>query len=190
MFETQVAMSAVLPAARAGLAVPVAPRNAPAVRIRPARPEDGGRVREFVVGLSPRTRSLRFFTGLTDPGAALLRAMTTATGGRDLLVALDAAGRIVGHAMSFTRDASTEIAVVVADEWQGAGVGSRLVRALLRRAAGLGASTVTMDVMGENRKVLSMVRRWWPDARMTVSSGTVEIVAALSPALRAPVTPA
>ncbi|MFC7386367.1 GNAT family N-acetyltransferase [Sphaerisporangium rhizosphaerae] len=164
------------PAPRPGTA-PVA-----AVRVRPARMDDEDRVRAFVAGLSLRSQSLRFFGGVSRPGRALVSAMVTVGEARDVLLAVDAGERIIGHAMSFTRDGSTEIAVVVADEWQGVGLGSRLVRRLLARAVARGATAVTMDVMGENRKVLSMVARWWPHARMRVVSGTVEIAASLEAA--------
>ncbi|GAA3443080.1 hypothetical protein Pve01_33860 [Planomonospora venezuelensis] len=71
--------------------------------------------------------------------------------------------------------AVVEIAVVVADDWQGRGLGSRLVRRLVRRATAGGAQALRMDVLGGNRKVLSMIRREWPEAVMRASSGTVEI---------------
>ncbi|MFC4530798.1 GNAT family N-acetyltransferase [Sphaerisporangium dianthi] len=155
------------------------PGPAAAVLIRPGRLDDEARVRSFVEGLSPASRSLRFFSGVPRPGGALVRAMITSSEARDVLVAVDAGERVIGHAMSFTREASTEIAVVVADEWQGVGLGSRLVRTLLRRAVARGARAVTMDVMGENRKVLAMVGRWWPHAEMRAASGAVEIAASL-----------
>ncbi len=151
------------------------PTRVTGVVIRTARMDDEERVRAFVEGLSRASQALRFFTGLSRPGKGLLRAMIAVDGARDVLLAVDGDERVIGHAMSFTGAGTTEIAVVVADEWQGVGLGSRLVRRLLRRAAARGAETVKMDVMGENRKVLSIVKRWWPDAEMCVASGAVEI---------------
>jgi GNAT superfamily N-acetyltransferase len=149
------------------------------VEIRPARMDDEQRVRAFVEGLSMKSRTLRFFTGLTRPDNRLVRALIAMDDHRDVLLAVDGEDRVVGHAMSFRRAGTTEIAVVVTDEWQGAGLGSRLVRALLRRAVARGAVLVGMDVMGENRRVLSIIKRWWPEAEMRVESGTVEIIARL-----------
>ena len=97
---------------------------------------------------------------------------------RDVLLAvLPGADTVIGHAMSFhaAPGSPVEIAVVVADEWQGLGYGSRLVGALLGRAAARGARTVGMDVLGDNRRVLAMIRRRWPQATTRVASGTVEI---------------
>jgi acetyltransferase len=72
--------------------------------------------------------------------------------------------------------------VVVTDQWQGLGLGPRLIDALLLRAAVRGATTVGMDVLGENRRVLRMIRRQWPDAVMKVVSGSVEVTAMINQA--------
>ncbi|MFI7439024.1 GNAT family N-acetyltransferase [Nonomuraea indica] len=146
-------------------------------QIRPARSDDDERIRCFLAGLSLHTRTLRFFTGFSRPAASLVRALLAVDERRDVLVAtLD--GEIIGHAMSYRGAAAdVEIAVVVTDRWQGHGLGPRLVGALLLRAARRGATTVGMDVMGDNRRALSLVRRLWPDATMRVVSGTVEVTA-------------
>ncbi|MFG1880047.1 GNAT family N-acetyltransferase [Sphaerisporangium sp. NPDC049003] len=147
------------------------------VEVRPARMDDEQRVRSFVEGLSLGSQTMRFFAGLTRPSRRLVSALIATDDRRDVLLAVDGDDRVVGHAMSFTRADAAEIAVVVADEWQGVGLGSRLVRTLLRRAVARGAVAVGMDVMGENRKVLSIIKRWWPDAEMRIESGTVEVLA-------------
>ncbi|MEV4107859.1 GNAT family N-acetyltransferase [Nonomuraea sp. NPDC049695] len=152
-------------------------------QIRPARAGDEERIRRFLAGLSLHTQTLRFFTGISTPAPALVRALLTMDERRDALVATLGDGEIVGHAMSFKGDcADVEIAVVVADRWQGQGIGPRLIDTLLLRASVRGARSVGMDVLGENRRVLRLVRRLWPDARMTVCSGTVEVTAMIDTA--------
>ncbi|MEO3814375.1 GNAT family N-acetyltransferase [Sphaerisporangium sp. B11E5] len=143
--------------------------------------DDEERVAAFMAGLSPRTLTQRFFTGCSRPDRRLVRALIAAGGRRDVLLAVDGDERVLGHAMGYLRDGAIEIAVMVADEWQGRGIGSRLVRTLLRRAAARGAHEVGMDVMGDNRRVLAMIKRHWPGARMRVESATVEITAPLGP---------
>ncbi|MGI5268210.1 N-acetyltransferase family protein [Nonomuraea sp. CA-218870] len=159
------------------------------MRIRPARCDDAERVRRFLTGLSPHTHTLRFFTGVTRPSGSLVRVLTEMTEVRDVLVAVHegdagSGGEIVGHAMSYRGGAAdVEIAVVVADRWQGFGFGPALVNRLLSRAALRGATTVGMDVMGDNRRVLGMIRKVWPGAAMRVSSGSVEVTAMIQEAL-------
>ncbi|WP_431925535.1 N-acetyltransferase family protein [Nonomuraea jabiensis] len=151
-------------------------------QIRPARPDDEERIRRFLAGLSLHTQTLRFFTGVSTPAAGLVRTLLALDERRDALVATTEGGEIVGHAMSFRGDcADVEVAVVVADQWQGLGIGPRLIDVLLLRASVRGARTVGMDVLGENRRVLRLVRRLWPDAEMKVTSGSVEVTAMIDP---------
>ncbi|MFB9883915.1 GNAT family N-acetyltransferase [Planobispora siamensis] len=152
------------------------------VEIRPARMDDGERLRRFLGGLSLHTQTLRFFTGVGRPAESLVRTMLAVDERRDVLLAVYG-DTVVGHAMSFRGgESDVEIAVVVTDDWQGRGLGSRLVRRLLRRAAAGGARSVGMDVLGGNRKVLAMIRREWPEAAMRAASGTVEVSAMINPA--------
>ncbi|MFG2071552.1 acetyltransferase [Nonomuraea maritima] len=152
-------------------------------QIRPVRPDDEEGIRRFLAGLSLHTQTLRFFTGVAAPVPGLVRALLAVDERRDALVATDDTGEIVGHAMSYRGGwCDVEIAVVVTDAWQGRGLGSRLIDTLLLRASLRGARTVGMDVMGENRRVLRLIRRRWPEARMTVSSGSVEVTAMIDSA--------
>jgi acetyltransferase len=150
--------------------------------IRPARADDEEGIRCFVAGLSLHTQTLRFFAGVSRPTAAVVRALIEVDERRDALVAVRE-DEIIGHAMSYRGGAAdVEIAVVVADRWQGFGLGPALVDRLLLRATGRGATTVGMDVLGENRRVLRMIRKVWPDARMKVTSGSVEVTAMIQQA--------
>ncbi|WP_336217060.1 GNAT family N-acetyltransferase [Nonomuraea sp. LPB2021202275-12-8] len=152
------------------------------ILIRPARSGDEERIRRFLAGLSLNTQTLRFFAGVTRPAASVVRALIEVNERRDALVAVHE-GEIVGHAMSYRGGvADVEIAVVVADQWQGFGLGPRLIDTLLLRAAVRGATTVGMDVLGENRRVLRMIRRIWPEAEMKVASGSVEVTAMIQQA--------
>ncbi|MCG5215737.1 GNAT family N-acetyltransferase [Streptosporangium sp. KLBMP 9127] len=153
-------------------------RPADVVEIRLAGPGDEERVRSFLCGLSLATATSRFFAGMTRPSPSVLRSLLLLDARRDVLLAvLPGTDTVIGHAMSFhaAPGSPVEIAVVVADEWQGLGYGSRLVGTLLGRAAARGARTVGMDVLGDNRRVLAMIRRRWPQATTRVASGTVEI---------------
>ena len=150
--------------------------------IRPVRADDEERIRRFLAGLSLHTQTLRFFAGVGRPAAGVVRALIELNERRDALVAVHE-GEIIGHAMSYRGDLSdVEIAVVVADQWQGFGLGPELVERLLLRAVVRCATTVGMDVLGENRRALRMIRKVWPEARMTVTSGSVEVTAMIQQA--------
>ena len=80
--------------------------------------------------------------------------------------------------------------MVVADAWQGQGVGSALVRALLRRAQARGVTSLCMDVLPDNRQVLAMIAGHWAAARSRRDVDCVSIQIELPSARRERVTPA
>ena len=143
--------------------------------IRPVHPADLAALNDFFKGLSAQTRYLRFF-GPVTPNPALLRLLSGESANVDAVVAIRA-GVIVGHAMAADRtdleDHSgtqvTDIGVVVADAWQGRGLGSALVRALVARAQARGVTSLAMDVLHANRQVLAMITGHWPAADIHVS---------------------
>jgi GNAT superfamily N-acetyltransferase len=139
-----------------------------AAAIRPARPADLPALRAFFAALSPQARYLRFFAPVT-PGPALLHLLSGGADTTDAIVATRGA-IIIGHAMAADQGCPcdsrmTEIGVVVADAWQGQGVGSALVRALITSAKDRGVTSVAMDVLPGNHQVLTMIRGHWPEAR-------------------------
>jgi GNAT superfamily N-acetyltransferase len=162
-----------------------------AVAIRQARPEDLPALGDFFAGLSAHARYLRFF-GPVMPGAALLRTLAGFADNIDALVAVRR-GVIVGHAMAVDRmeprgTRVTDIGMVVHDAWQGRGVGSALMRALVSGAQARGVSTLEMDVLDSNRQVLAMITGHWPAARVDRNSDGLAIRVALAPAGSKPAT--
>jgi RimJ/RimL family protein N-acetyltransferase len=129
--------------------------------------EDRGRVQRFYEQLSTDTVYRRFFTASRPAAAELRRLFDTDPGGRDALVAVagdDAVGLAEGARPRHQPEA-VEIGVVVADAWQGSGIGGRLVRALVHRAAARGAVTIQADTLADNYRMARLMRRIWPAAR-------------------------
>ena len=142
-------------------------------------------IREFLIGLSPRARYLRFFSGAPPTSGAMLRILAGEGPRTDALVATSD-GVIIGHAMAGDRTGPggtrlTEIGVVVADGYRGRGVGSALVRGLIARAEIRGATAVVMEVLAENRQVLTMISDHWPVSRQERSGAYITISARLQP---------
>jgi len=113
----------------------------------------------------------------------MLRILTGGTARADVLVA-SADDVIIGHAMASDRsgpggDRLTEIGVVVADAHRGVGVGSALMRQLVARAELRGVTTMLMEVLAENRQVLTMIADHWPVARQDSSGAYITIHATL-----------
>jgi GNAT superfamily N-acetyltransferase len=146
-------------------------------------------IREFLSGLSPRARYLRFFSGAPPTSGAMLRILAGGSPRTDVLVATASDGMIIGHAMAGDRAGPggtllTEIGVVVADDHRGQGVGSALVRQLVARAEIRGATAVVMEVLAENRQVLTMIADHWPVAVEERSGAYITFSARLQPEVR------
>ena len=113
------------------------------------------------------TRYLRFFAPVT-PGPNMLRLLSGAAADVDAVVAVRG-GVIIGHAMGADRVEPggarvTDVGVVVADAWQGRGIGAALTRALLTGARARGVTSMAMDVLGGNQRALGMITAHWPAA--------------------------
>jgi GNAT superfamily N-acetyltransferase len=164
-----------------------------ALGIRQASRGDCEAIKDFVVGLSPRTRYLRFFTGAPTVNTAALRRLTGDGENIDAVVATEA-GTIIGHAMAADTTGPagarvTEIGVAVTDTKQGQGVGTALTRELALRARARGATALAMDVLAENRQVMNMIAGHWPAAHYDRSGPYVTIYAGLTQPGQAPSAP-
>jgi GNAT superfamily N-acetyltransferase len=159
--------------------------------IRPVCPADRPALRDFFAGLSVQTRYLRFF-GPVTPTPALLDLLCGQAAGVHAVVAFADDGTIVGHAMAADqpepgdrrdpgRDRTADIGVVVADAWQGRGVGSALMRALVGQAQARGVASLAMDVLHVNRQVLGMILGHWPVADIDNSRDSLDIRIRLAP---------
>jgi GNAT superfamily N-acetyltransferase len=154
------------------------PGGRAAALIRPAHPDDLAALSDFFAGLSVETRYLRFF-GPVMPGQALLRQLCGLPDTIDAVIAVRG-GVIVGHAMAVDRTGQqgsrvTDIGVVVADAWQGQGLGSALTRALVTGARVRGVTLMEMEVLSGNRHVLDMITSHWPGARIGHIGDSVSI---------------
>jgi ribosomal protein S18 acetylase RimI-like enzyme len=149
--------------------------------VRPARPDDAAAIRDFFTGLSVRARYLRFFAAIT-PTPAMVRVLAGDGASIHPVVAVHDSV-IIGHAMAVDRPepgaSTTDIGVAVAGFWQGQGVGSELVRALIRGAQDRGVRFISMDVLPGNHQVLGMIRGHWPAARIVASQDCLTIRAPL-----------
>lgn len=167
-----------------------------AASIRWAGPGDQDAIREFLDGLSVQTRYLRFFAGFSPTSPSMLRILTG--GSSDVLLAW-ADGMVVGHVMAAYvpgpgpggPGAFAHIAIVVADAWQGQGIGSALLDTLTGVVRAHGASGLEMDVLRENARMLGMIARRWPEASYTPAGDSVTINTPVPAAAMAgqPVTP-
>ena len=132
------------------------------VKLRPIRPEDAGLEQAFVEGLSRQTSRLRFQSSLSTLTPGMLSRFTQIDYDREmafLAVREESEGeREIGVCRYITLpDAqSCEFAIVVADEWQGRGLGWRMMEILVAVARERGLKTMIGWVLAENSSMLRM----------------------------------
>ena len=133
-------------------------RDGRRVAVRRLTGADEERLCQFIAGLGPEARRLRFFSGGVD--IERMAHSVAATGaGRLGLLALAEDGTIVGHAVAIELAPDrAEVAVEVADEMHGEGLGTILIERLAELAEGLGIETFVAQVLPDNRAMLDVFR--------------------------------
>jgi acetyltransferase len=132
------------------------------VTIRPIRPEDGELEREFVNGLSQRSKYLRFMYALKEITPQMLSRFTQIDYDREMaLIALvDAGGGereiAVARYVTYPDGRSCEFAIVVADRWQNRGIATELLRRLIDIARERRLERMDGTVLAENRGMLAL----------------------------------
>jgi acetyltransferase len=132
-------------------------------QIRPIRPDDAQREREFIARLSPQSRYQRFMHSMREPGPEFIDRLVNVDHDRTMaLVAVvmeNGAERIIGVARYAADDAEQcEFAVAVADDWQCRGVGTTLVPLLFEHAARRGFRIIYGTVLADNQRMIELAR--------------------------------
>ncbi len=135
------------------------------VLIRPMKPEDEFMVKDLLDNCSAETIYFRYFSVVKNwPHESLVR-FTQYDYDREIGIAaiglppgpstMMGVGRLV---MPPDRP-DAEFAVIIGDPWQGKGLGEKLIERVIEIARENGVQTLVGDVLPENEKMLSLVRK-------------------------------
>jgi GNAT superfamily N-acetyltransferase len=155
------------------------------VVLRPLRPDDKRRLAEAFERLSPQARYRRFFAPMERLSEQDLRYLTEVDHhDHEALAAVNPEnGMFVGVARYVRAEdpAEAEVAIVVADPWQGRGVATALLQHLVIRAREEGIGHFVALVMSDNTEALELFRNLAPGGSRTrrSASGHTELVMAL-----------
>jgi acetyltransferase len=150
--------------------------------IRPIRPEDAGIEQAFVRKLSPEAKFFRFLDSLQELSQEMLIRMTQLDYDREVafIATVDSNGEEIeiGVARYFTNpDGQTaEFALVIADEWQRRGLGTRLMTCLIDAAREKGFKALQGEVLATNTKMISLMKRLEFITRIKTDDPTLYIV--------------
>jgi RimJ/RimL family protein N-acetyltransferase len=139
-------------------------RDGGAVEVRPLRPADRATLAAAIAGLSARSRYLRFATPKpTLSDRELDTLLDVDHHDREALLAIDPATGQGAGVVRFARMPGDEdvvdVAVTVADAWQGRGLGRTLLELLIERAREEGHDALHADVLSANRASVALLRR-------------------------------
>ncbi len=158
------------------------PAGAPAVTIRPLRPDDLDLERRFIASLSPQTiyQRLQYFaTSASERDLARLLDLDyydrLAVGG----VTQEAAGESFVGVSRYARIPGTrraECAIVVTDSWQGRGLGSELMRTLGIAARARDIDWLEGSTLAENARIANWGRRFGFSVHTEPNSGGLVVV--------------
>jgi RimJ/RimL family protein N-acetyltransferase len=157
---------------------------------RAIEPADRDRLMELFARLTPESRYRRFLTPKSELTARELAYMTDIDHvTHEAIAAID---RRDGSMVGVGRYASTakpagvaEIAVAVADDWQGMGVGGILARRTVQRASVNGIALLTATTLWENRPARGLLRGLGFRARAS-HAGVLELELELYPSRAEP----
>ena len=140
--------------------------------IRPIRPDDADMLQALVRGLSQESRYFRFASTMPELPARMLARYTLIDYDREMaLVAVHRARqanadgsvseseRIVGVSRYITNpdQTSCEFSLVVADDFTGQGLGSRLMLSIIDAARAKGLSEIDGLILANNRNMLRLM---------------------------------
>ena len=132
--------------------------------VRPVRHDDGELEKAFVCALSLESRYQRMLSGGTKVTPEWIDSMTHIDYDRHMAFAIttviDGVEQFVGVGRYVVDVAtpSAEVALVLADAWQGQGLGRRLLETLLEHAASAGIREAAGVVLATNVAMLRLVR--------------------------------
>lgn len=153
-------------------------RDGTLVTLRPLGPDDGAALRTFHDGLSVQTVYHRFFCArgpLTDAEVAYFTRLDQRS---RVALAAFAGDRLVGVArydrLPGTTDAET--ACVVADAWQGRGLGTLLLMRLVEIARRSGVRRFVADTLLSNTRMLRLLADIAPMKTTDVDRGFAHVL--------------
>jgi GNAT superfamily N-acetyltransferase len=151
------------------------------VFVRPVRADDDQRLGDLFARLSARTISQRFLAALPGVRAEWIREFANADYDTRLGIVAQpiapGAGDLIAPAQyEPVDDGAAEIAIVVRDDWQGRGLGTRLLLTIVEAAERRGRTHLQAWVNADNAGMLRLLDRHTDVVACSVDSGIVELL--------------
>jgi len=135
------------------------------IRIRPIRPEDAEIEQDFVRNLSDESKYFRFMRTLHELTHEMLVRFTQIDYDREMAFIAVTERRDQEQELGVARytinpdGESCEFAIVVADDWRGLGIGTRLLRTLMAAAKARGLEVMEGETLSNNTDMRNLAER-------------------------------
>ena len=161
-------------------------RDGREIVVRPIRPDDRAELAAGMQRLSPESRYRRFFTPTSELSESQLTYLTEVDHhDHEALVAVDPETEHGIGVARFIRSPEdrelAEVAVAVADSWQGNGVATALLDRLTERARAEGVRRFSAEILAENRPMLELIEEVGPAHVVDRDHGSVAVEVDLPP---------
>lgn len=157
---------------------PSAPATFRRNRLRLVTVDDPQLLIGLVAACSQESLFLRFHTGMSELRPTMAEKLAATPG----LGLLNSRGRLVADAR-YTQalNGEYELAVLIADKYQGRGLGSALLSVLLMQAADEGIETLTADLLASNDPMLALLEKLAPVESLGYEDGARRLRISLAP---------
>jgi GNAT superfamily N-acetyltransferase len=165
---------------------PIELRNGSHVRVRQGHSSDRELLLRGFERLSDKSRYRRFLAPTPELSETMVQYLIKVDhhDHEAIIAVAEQGGEGVGVARyirHMARPEAAEVAVTVADEWQGRGLGTILLEAISARAREEGITTLTALMLAENQEMLELFQRMAPVRVVDQDLGTIEIELTIPP---------
>lgn len=158
----------------------------PRTHIRRLRRDEVATVTAVLDGLSPASRVRRFHAPVTHLTPSLARVLTDVDDDRHVALVAEVRERGRRVPVGIARyvrepDGSAEVAIAVVDRWQGTGIGTQLMRRLVRHATANGVQELKAELLADNEPVRRLLKKVLPATRFASDGRVVRMTSLLDP---------
>jgi acetyltransferase len=145
--------------------------------------QDDAAFQRLFYTLSDTTRYLYFCAGIpaTPLWAERFGSLSRTDDARSYVLVAEVGSELVGFARfsqgphAEPHESAADMGILLTDTWQGRRLGGYMLCRLATEALARGLTTLTAVTMWENRRMLRLARRVFPDVRIAFASGTCEL---------------
>ena len=158
-------------------------RNGKVVTFRPLSPKDDEKVLLFYQSLSRETVFFRFFSTKKTIKLRQIRKYTRIDYHKQIIIVVEYQDIIIGlgHLIATEKDKkSAEMAVILTDAWHHQGIGTELLRYLIKIAREKNLTHLFGTIRRDNINILKTIEKLGFKTRKTYDHGDIEVEAYIS----------